>query len=307
MMGPSDAPTEPVVLSSGIDRALVFTRAAYALSGMVGVFLAVAVTPDLIAQHLSPDNQLAPATAAAIDLLRGLTALLAAGLLLLALQKRWAHFSIRAIVDANFGAWPWAILAVGMSSLLIGIGFFISAATNTRVGLLLSDPNAIAGLPFYYGALEYAGIVLMAATAGVAIFSSTVSSGRAARFLLLGGLLTLLYVADDLYMLHEQSERINLNDRTAYEIYAALAAAFVAINWRHLLQTPFSLFFTAVVFFAASTLVDSLTALGRHLPNGFENMLGLIGICFWSAYFIKCSRNALRSRQSASITQATPE
>jgi hypothetical protein len=303
--GPLDAPTE---LSSDNDRALAFTRAGYALSGLVGVFLAVAVTPDVVARYLSPDNQLGQTTAAAIDLLRTLTALLAAGLLLLALQKRWAPRSVRAIVDGNLDAWPWAVLAVGVSGLLIAIGFAIAAATNTRIGLLLSDPNAVAGMPFYYGALEYAGIVLMAATAGIAIFSSTLSTGRNARFLLLGGLLTLLYVTDDLYMLHEQSARLDLSARTIYAIYAALGSAFVATNWKRFLQTPFSLLFTAAAFFAASTLVDSLTALGRRLPNGFENMLGLIGICFWSAYFIKCCRNALRSRPSASsITQTTPE
>jgi hypothetical protein len=298
MARPSDAPTGPGVLSSydirGVGRVLVFTRAACALSGIVGVVLAFALTPDLVARFLSPDNQLNPATAAAVDLLRGFTALLAAGLLLLTLQKRWAYLSIRTVVDANFEVWPWAILAAGVSILLIGIGFFVSATTNTRIGLLLSDPNAIAGLPFYYGALEYAGIVLMAATAGIAIFSSTLSTGRAARFLMLGGLLTLLFVSDDLYMLHEQSSRVNLNDRTVYAVYAALALAFVVTNRSHLLQTPFILFFAAVVFFAVSIGVDSFTGLGRRLPSGLENMLELIGICFWSAYLIKCCRNALR-------------
>ena len=306
MTGQSDARTEPVAHSSqgtiGIDRALVLARAACALSGVVGVFLAVAVTPDLVARYLSSDNQLNPTTVVAVDLLRSLTALLAAGLLLLASQKRWAHLATRTVVDSNLDAWPWAVLAVGTSSLLIGIGFFVSATTNTRIGLLLSDPNAIAGLPFYYGALEYAGIVLMAATGGIAVFSSTLSHGRAARFLILGGLLTLLFAFDDLYMLHEQISRMNLNDRTVYEVYAALALVFVVANRSHFLQTPFILLFVAVVFFAVSIVVDNYTGLGRRLPNGFENMLELIGICFWSAYFIKCGRNALRVRRSGEIT-----
>jgi C4-dicarboxylate transporter len=103
-----------------------------------------------------------------------------------------------------------------------------------------------------------------------------------------------LFVSDDLYMLHEQSSRMNLNDRTVYAVYAALALAFVVTNRSHLLQTPFILFFAAVVFFAVSIVVDSFTGLGRRLPSGLENMLELIGICFWSAYLIKCCRNALR-------------
>jgi hypothetical protein len=297
MTGPSDAPTGPVVLSSH-DGVLAFARAACALSGIAGAFLAFAITPDLISRYLSPDNQLNPATAAAVDVLRGLTALLAAGLLLLALRKRWAYVLIRTIVGGNSDVWPWVILAAGASILLIGIGFFVSATTHTRIGLLLSDPNAIAGFPSYYGALEYAGIALMVAAGGISIFSSTLSSGRAAWFLILGGLLTLLFAFDDLYMLHEQISHMNLSDWTLYQVYAALALVFVVTNRSHFLQTPFILLFAAVVFFAVSIVVDSFIGLGRLLPSGLENMLELIGICFWSAYFIKCSRNALRFRDS---------
>lgn len=298
-----DAPTGPVVLSShdtmSLGRVLVFARAACALSGVIGVFLALAVTPDLVARHLSPDNQLNPATAAAIDFLRSLTALLAAGLLVVALHKRWAYLSIRTIVDANFDVWPWAVLAAGTAILLNGIGLFVSATTDTPIGFLLRDPNAIAELPFYYGALEYAGIVLMAGTAGIAVFSSTLSTGRAARFLILGGLLTLWLACDDLYMLHEQSPRVYLNERIVFGIYGALVLVFAVTNLSHLLQTPFILLLAAGVFFASGIALDSFAGFARRFPSGLENMLELIGICFWSAYFIKCSRNALRLTPSA--------
>ncbi|MGH6929818.1 MAG: hypothetical protein ACREEV_15985, partial [Dongiaceae bacterium] len=175
----SDAPRAPIVLSPpdatdlARGRRLTLARVVFGLAGAASVLLALAVTPDLVARHLSPDGQLNGTTADAINFLRGAAALLGAGLLVAALHKRWAYLSLRTIVDANADAWPWAVLAAGIALLLTGIGFAVSAATDTPVIFLLRDPNAIAEAPLYYGALEYAGAILMAGSAGIAIFSST--------------------------------------------------------------------------------------------------------------------------------------
>lgn len=284
------------------DRArsiLVFTRAACAVSGITGVALALILTPDLAARYLSPDNQLNTSTADAIDFLRSLSAVLGVGLLVFASHKRWACLSIRAIVDANFDVWPWAVLAAGIAILLSGIGVFISTTTDTPIEFLLRDPNAIAELPLYYGALEYAGIVLMAGTAGIALFSSTLSTRRPARFLMLGGLLTVWLVCDDLYMLHEQSSRVYLEQWIVFGIYGALVLAFAGTNLRYLMETPFVLLFAAGVCFASSVALDNFPGLAQLFPARLEERLELVGICFWSAYFIKCSRRALRSTPSA--------
>ena len=48
---------------------LALARLICTLSGMAGVTLALTVTPDLVARHLSPDGQLSPATVAAVDVL----------------------------------------------------------------------------------------------------------------------------------------------------------------------------------------------------------------------------------------------
>jgi hypothetical protein len=305
-----ETPAAPTVLSSadtiGAGRALMATRAICALSGAIGVVLALAVTPDLVARHWSPDHQLFATTTAAVHGLRGAAAVLGIALLTLALRERWAYLSLRTIVDANAGVWPWAALAAGLALGLNGAGVFVAATTGTPMGLLLGDPNATAGQPSYYGGMEYAGIILMAATAGIALFSSAFSPRRAARFLILGGLFTLWLVLDDAYMLHEQSPRIYLSERLVFGIYGVLLLAFVLTNLTYLLQTPFALLVTAGAFFALGIAFDSFVGLARLFPNGLENMLELVGICFWSAYFIKCSRNALRHRRARGITESAP-
>jgi hypothetical protein len=284
----------------------MFARLVCALSGITAIALALTVTPDLVARTLSPDGQLNSSTAAVIEALRGLSGLFAIGLLTVAFLKRWAEFAVRTIVEAHVHVWPWTALAAGIGVALIGVGLAISAATGTHIEYLLRDPNAIAELPFYYGALEYVGILLMAGTAGVALFSSTLARGRPARLLVLGGLLTLWLACDDLYMLHEQSSHVLLNERIVFGIYGALALAFVVTNLRYFFETPFVLLLAAGAFLAFGIALDTFAGLARHLPHGLEEMLELIGICFWSAYFVKCSRDTLRHRVACGITGPAP-
>jgi hypothetical protein len=120
--------------------------------------------------------------------------------------------------------------------------------------------------------------------------------------LFFGGLLTLWLVLDDVYMLHEQSPRIHLSERIVFAIYGALVLVYAVANLKHLLRSPFILLFAAGLLFASAIVVDSLTDARLNLPRparGSEDMLELIGMCFWSAYFINCSRTALRQAQPA--------
>ena len=204
---------------------------------------------------------------------------------------------LRATTQNEPAVWLWALLAAGTACILIAAAFFVSAVTETPIGFLLRDPNAIARQPLYYGALETAGIMLMACTGGATLFASSLCRARAARFLLMGGLLTMLLVADDLYMLHENSPKLGLNEAITFGIYLALALVFAAVNLSYLLGSPISLFATSGAFFAAAMGVDAIPGLDQQLPRGSEDLLEVIGICYWSAFFVKCARDALRATQ----------
>jgi hypothetical protein len=57
------------------------------------------------------------------------------------------------------------------------------------------------------------------------------------------------------------------------------------------------LFIASSAFFAAALTVDAIPGLERQLPRGSEDFLEVIGICYWSAYFVKCGRDALLATQ----------
>ncbi len=78
----------PSAPDAPIARPEVIVRASCSLLAVSIIFLSATLTPDLVARRFSPDGQLEAATAADLNLLRGLTGLLGIGLLLTATYER---------------------------------------------------------------------------------------------------------------------------------------------------------------------------------------------------------------------------
>jgi len=78
-----------------------------------------------------------------------------------------------------------------------------------------------------------------------------------------------------------------------------LLVLIVVTNFRRFLLTPFVLLGIGAGLFAAAVLVDAIPPGTIPWPHGFEDSLELVGTCFWSAYFVKCSRDVLLDRRAA--------
>ena len=173
------------------------------------------------------------------------------------------------------------------------------AVTDRPLSVLVRDANAIAHQPNYFGALEHAGIMLMSGAGWIALYSSMFCRGQTARFLFLGGLLSLLLAADDLYMLHESSPRFDVPEQFIFAFYAALLLLLVAGNLRRFLQSPFLLLGVAMTLFAIAIMIDATHYTPFGLPWGTEDCIELTGICFWAVYFVKCSRDGMREHRQS--------
>lgn len=205
---------------------------------------------------------------------------------------------LRGVVNAQRGGVPWAILALALAASLLGAGYYVTQVTGRSLDVLLRDANAIAGQPQYFGALDYAEVLLMSGAGWIALFVAVLGRDRSALFLGLGGLLSLLLALDNLYMLHESAWRFHLNEQIVFGFYGLLLGALVAANLRRFLQTSFVLLGIALALFALAALVDAVSPAASPLPTGFEDCVELVGVCFWSVYFVKCGRDALRERLS---------
>lgn len=216
-----------------------------------------------------------------------------------ALRGRVEHV-LRDALAAQASALPWSGLAVALAAALIGMGLYVLAVTGQPVGVLVRDANAIAQQPNYFGALEYAGILLMSGAGWISLFVSGFCRGQSARFLFLGGLLSLLLAADDLYMLHESSWRFGVEEQHVFAFYALLLLVLVTTSLRQFLGTSFVLLGAALLLFAGAVAMDADASKPFGLPANLEEYLELTGICFWSVYFLKCSREGLLERQHRS-------
>lgn len=200
---------------------------------------------------------------------------------------------VRDALAAQVSAIPWALLAAALTTALLAGGVFVLAVTDRPLSVLVRDANAIAHQPNYFGALEHAGIILMCGAGWIALYTATFCRGQTARFLFLGGLLSLLLATDDLYMLHESSYRFDVPEQFIFALYAALLLLLVAGNLRRFLQSPFVLLGIAMALFAIAIMIDATHYTPFGLPWGTEDCIELAGICFWAVYFVKCSRDGM--------------
>lgn len=207
---------------------------------------------------------------------------------------------LRDAIRAQVVAIPLAVLAVAIAALLIGGGAYVLKVTGQPLSILVRDANAIAHQPNYFAALEHAEILLMNGAGWIALFAALFCRKQTRRFLFLGGLLSLLLAADDLYMFHESAWRIHVPEQAVFGLYAVLLILLVLANLRHFLKTPFLLLGVALVLFAAAIVVDAADYTPFGLPGGSEDCLELAGICFWSVYFMKCAWDGLTARLAAS-------
>lgn len=200
---------------------------------------------------------------------------------------------VRDALAAQLSAIPWALLAAGLAAALLAGGTFVLAVTDRPLAVLVRDANAIAQQPNYFGALEHAGVLLMCGAGWIALYTATFCRGQTARFLFLGGLLSLLLATDDLYMLHESSYRFDVPEQFIFAVYAALLLLLVGGNLRRFLQSPFLLLGVAMALFAVAVVIDATHYTPFGLPWGTEDCIELAGICFWAVYFVKCSRDGM--------------
>lgn len=213
------------------------------------------------------------------------------------LKATIAHF-VRDILYAQRSGIPWAVLALALAALLLGAAYYVTTVTDRSIDVLLRDANAIAQQPNYFGALDHAEVLLMSGAGWISLFAATLQRDRSALFLGLGGLLSLLLALDNLYMLHESSWRFHLNEQIVFGFYGLMLVLLVVTSLRRFLNTPFVLLGIAIFLFMVAVLIDALPLGSMPAPAWLEDCLELVGVCFWSAYFVKCSRDAILDRLS---------
>ncbi|MGH6762959.1 MAG: hypothetical protein ACRECW_15390 [Phyllobacterium sp.] len=198
----------------------------------------------------------------------------------------------------GIGQQPWLCLfSILTINVLLVLGMiFLDTGYGVDYWNLVRDTNAIAGQPFYFGAYSNFGIYLWSIGASVALFTwgSLVKLGirvEQRRALAFGGLFAAFATIDDLFMLHEQTHLVGVNEIVVFGALGLLMLGLIVTILPVLHRTRWLLLVAALGFMAASMLVDIFMPPeggGLLIEEGFK----LGGIGFMAAYLVTLSFEA---------------
>jgi len=147
----------------------------------------------------------------------------------------------------------------------------------------------------FTGFLSNIGVLLMAVTAAICLFSASLARRDAALFLAVGLFTTVLF-ADDFLMLHSDlmPNKLGLPKVAAYAFYVAAGAA-IGWVWRRRLFRPRHLALgLSLALLGLSVAVDVLAPETRRALV-LEEGAKFVGYALWCAYWVSRAHGAVRA------------
>lgn len=197
----------------------------------------------------------------------------------------------------------WALGACGWVTLQLLVAHIVAQAQGVPLMTFFGDRmNAVGEQPFYLGALESSGALMLAAGAGAALVMG-IARPRYRRLLVPAGIFTLALAVDDLLMFHDtEGWGVGLPQKALYAGYALTVATILGLNPKLLPETAYPLLALALGCVALASGVDTLGFVEQalHAPRGTEEIAELFGFAFWTAYFVNVSLQAANELSSVS-------
>src|SRR5690349_4044048 len=171
---------------------------------------------------------------------------------------------------------------------LLSLVVIAALSWHIAVSTLTRDMASIANVHPLIGVVSNVGILLWCATAVVCLFSRSLLRQQGlhaeARFLLWGGLMTIVLLVDDLFLVHEYIAPVHfhVNEKLVLACYACAAGAYLLSHRRLILAAGYQLLAAAMVLFTVSVLVD--IADGRGWWRLVEDGCKILGIASWFGY-----------------------
>ncbi len=170
---------------------------------------------------------------------------------------------------------------------------WINLATGIPLSQLTRDPVSLAQLSPISGIVSNIGVLLWRAAATICFFTAIVlrrwNEGVNSRFLFFSGLLTLLLLVDDFFVLHESlRDYYAISEKITYGLYLFLFGLHLVTFRNVILNRNVSLFILAFVFLGLSGGLDVIQKSVMDIIPGYfllEDGLKLLGIASWAGYF----------------------
>jgi hypothetical protein len=198
-------------------------------------------------------------------------------------------------------AGPVLVMLYAFTTAILTIVIFLGIEHGIELDHFTQDPSTIMNAPFYLGFFSYIGILFWAGTATLCFFSRSLlgdseNNESARKFLLASGLLTLLMMSDDLFLLHEDvfPNYLGIQEGIVYIIYMNAIIYYIYAFRNQLLNSEYLVLGTAFGLIGISQFVDMLP---MPIPEDsfLEDAIKLFGVMSWFIYYTRYCANAVRT------------
>lgn len=192
-------------------------------------------------------------------------------------------------------------LLLSPALVLLAVVAFISIHFDVDVSRMTRDPLAITESHPLLGFVSNLGAILWSAAASVCLFTAALPGrrdvpGNMRAFILAGGLLTLMLLFDDLFMLHEHvyTRLLGIREKFVFAIYGGLTLAYLAAFRMRIMQSGAVLYLAAALgLFAVSLFVDRLPDTVPPMHHLYEDGSKFLGIVSWLGFHVAVCRRYL--------------
>ena len=175
----------------------------------------------------------------------------------------------------------------------------LSIANGIEPILVIRDLAQTYGAPILIGLISNLGVLMWAASASIALFSSLsglIGNREKSNFLCLGGILTCVLCLDDFFLLHDRY----IGPDLLYATYSIIGI-YILIKFRKIIiEIDFLAFISSVFFFGLSIIFDKffepIFAENYLNVNLLEECFKFIGIACWMNFWFTASKNSLKSK-----------
>lgn len=193
-----------------------------------------------------------------------------------------------------------------------GLLLLAGAALQRKVPVshLLRDPVLLTQAPFYAGAISNIGALLWCAAASICLFCAALSRRTVAKqanskrwdiFLFWSGLITLMLLADDFFLLHEEvyPNYLYISEKIILLAYGVIFLFYLTVFRKTILKTNYLLLLLAFAFFGISIGIDLFDINDSEIIFLIEDGAKFLGIISWFAYFTNLCLQLMQSREPA--------
>lgn len=192
---------------------------------------------------------------------------------------------------------------------VLGVAVFGRLQFGIPWQVMMGDPAAATGAPFYLGFVSNVGAMLWASAASVFLFGFRVHRSSSdlewGRFLLYSGVFVGVLGIDDLFMLHDQvfPDYLSVDQSLVIATYAVLALLYAMRFATLIAQTAYPVLIAAMGLLAASATLDQLSdnfSMSFRGEPFCEDAAKLLGIGAWLSYAIHTAAAAPRQAAKSS-------